>query len=212
MAAAEPLPVAVCSPHPVVRSGLKALLGRHPDRFRIVSSSDGPEPEEPQVVLYDVFALNGGDDELTRLLGRTRATVLAVGRELRPDLVSRALAAGVDGFFPLGVDEAGLVAAVESAVRSGTADDSTRGAVPTTRLAGQAVGAEIGLSAREGDVLVLIVQGLTNKQIADRLYLSINSVKTYVRNAYAKIGAANRSQAVGWAIRNGFGPSGEDGS
>jgi NarL family two-component system response regulator LiaR len=59
-------------------------------------------------------------------------------------------------------------------------------------------------------VLVLLTQGLTNKQIADRLYLSINSVKTYVRNAYSKIGAANRSQAVGWAIHHGLGSSGDN--
>jgi DNA-binding NarL/FixJ family response regulator len=207
--AANPLPVAVCSPHPVVRTGLKTLLGRYPDRFRIVSPSEDPGCE-PGVVLYDVFALKSGDDELTRLLGHTRAKVLAVGRELRPDLVSRALAAGVDGFFPLGVDEDALVRAVESAATGGgTNGQSARGttAAPTRRP-----GAEFGLSAREADVLALIVQGLTNKQIADRLYLSINSVKTYVRNAYVKVGAANRSQAVGWAIRHGFGPSIEDGS
>jgi DNA-binding NarL/FixJ family response regulator len=210
MALADPLPVAVWSPHPVVQSGLKALLGRHPDRFRIVSFADGPEREEPDVVLYDVFALRGGDDELARLLERTRATVLAVGRELRPDLVSRALAAGVDGFFPLGVDEDGLVEAVESAVSSRTHRVPTRGTPTATPWADERPGAGSGLSARESDVLALIVQGLTNKQIADRLYLSVNSVKTYVRNAYAKVGAANRSQAVGWALRHGFAAPGED--
>ena len=208
MAAAEPLPVAVCSPHPVVRTGLKELLGRHPDRFRIVSWADDPGCE-PDVVLYDVFALRAGDDELTRLLGRTRAKVLAVGRELRPDLASRALAAGVDGFVPLGVDEIELVEAVESTAADRTQDEPTRRTAPPTLRTGRP-GAEFGLSVREADVLALIVQGLTNKQIADRLYLSINSVKTYVRNAYVKVGAANRSQAVGWAIRHGFGPSSED--
>jgi DNA-binding NarL/FixJ family response regulator len=208
MAAAEPLPVAVWSPHPVVRTGLKTLLARYPDRFHVVSHAEDAECE-PGVVLYDVFALNNGDAELTRLLGRTQAKVLAVGRELRPDLVSRALAAGVDGFFPLGVDEDALVEAVESAA-TGADGEPARGAVTTTLT--RRPGSQFGLSAREGDVLALIVQGLTNKQIADRLYLSINSVKTYVRNAYVKVGAANRSQAVGWAIRHGFGPTSEDGT
>jgi len=194
----------------VVRTGLKALLGRYPDRFRVVSPSEDPGCE-PGVVLYDVFSLESGDDELTQLLGHTRAKVLAVGRELRPDLVSRALAAGVDGFFQLGVDEDGLVEAVEAAASAGSDVEPTRGTVPPPTHA-RRPGAEFGLSAREADVLVLIVQGLTNKQIADRLYLSINSVKTYVRNAYVKVGAANRSQAVGWAIRNGFGASTEGAS
>jgi DNA-binding NarL/FixJ family response regulator len=199
MAATEPLPVAVCSPQAVVRTGLTTMLGRHPGRFRIVPP---PDAQERGVVLYDVLGLRGGDDDLERLLRRTRAKVLAIGRDLRPDLASRALAAGVDGLISLGVDEQELVEAVDSAA-TGRSLAPSRGAVLPTIQATRA-GAEFGLSVRETDVLALIVQGLTNKQIADVLFLSINSVKTYVRNAYGKIGAANRSQAVGWAIRHGF--------
>lgn len=211
MSAVQPLPVAVCSPHAVVRTGLKALLRRHPERFRVVPPPDGPQRENPGVVLYDVYALRGGDDELAELLRQTSARVVAVGRELRPDLTSRALAAGVDGSVALGADEKELVDAVQSAAGSrGAAREKARAAVSAARNGGP--GGKFGLSARESDVLALIVQGLTNKQIADRLFLSINSVKTYVRNAYGKIGAANRSQAVGWAIRNGFGSAAEDAS
>lgn len=209
MSATQPLQVAVCSPHPVVRTGLQALLRRHPDRFLIVPAPDGPQHEDPGVVLYDVFALRGGDTELTELLRQTSARVIAVGRELRPDLTSRALAAGVDGSVSLGADEDELVEAVESAGSGRAAPVANRGPAVSITRAGR-LGAKFGLSARETDVLALIVQGLTNKQIADRLFLSINSVKTYVRNAYGKIGAANRSQAVGWAIRHGFGTSAEE--
>ena len=208
MSAAQPLPVAVCSPHPVVRSGLKALLRRHPDRFRIVPPPDGPQRNGPDVVLYDVFALRSGDHELAQLLRQTSARVIAVGRELRPDLTSRALAAGVDGSVSLGAEEDELFHAVESACAGGS-PRTPRGATVSITGAGR-LGVKFGLSPRETDVLALIVQGLTNKQIADRLFLSINSVKTYVRNAYGKIGAANRSQAVGWAIQHGFGTAAED--
>ena len=61
-----------------------------------------------------------------------------------------------------------------------------------------------GLAPRELEVLALITQGLTNQEIADRAYLSINSVKTYVRSAYRKIGVSRRSQAVGWGLRAGL--------
>ncbi|WP_245582263.1 response regulator transcription factor [Nocardioides halotolerans] len=54
-------------------------------------------------------------------------------------------------------------------------------------------------------MLTLIARGLPNQQVAARLFLSINSVKTYVRTAYRKIGVESRSEAVGWAIRHGFG-------
>lgn len=60
------------------------------------------------------------------------------------------------------------------------------------------------LTTRERDVLILIALGLSNEMVARSLYLSINSVKTYIRAAYRKIGAERRSQAVAWAFRNGL--------
>lgn len=63
-----------------------------------------------------------------------------------------------------------------------------------------------GLSDREEQVLALIAQGLTNQEIADRVFVSINSVKTYIRSAYRKIGVSSRSQAVAWGLRNGLTP------
>ena len=63
-----------------------------------------------------------------------------------------------------------------------------------------------GLSRRESDVLALIAQGRSNQEIADECFLSINSVKTYIRSAYRKIGVSHRAQAVVWALRHGFAP------
>ena len=74
------------------------------------------------------------------------------------------------------------------------------------RGVGEWPGRAAGLTARESEVLALITQGLSNQEIAERTYLSINSVKTYIRTAYRKIGVARRSQAVGWGMRHGFEP------
>jgi DNA-binding NarL/FixJ family response regulator len=190
----DPLRVAVVSPQAVVRHGLAELLARHPDRVSLVPYPNGSEPD---VVLFDVVDLADGDlSGLQELLARTSAKVLAMDRELRPDLAARALASGADGLFSIGVSETELVEAVEAVVQAdgqGTGPDSER------RL-----GAEVGLTSREVEVLTLIAQGRTNRDIAGTLYLSPNSIKTYVRTAYRKIGATSRSQAVGWAIRNGF--------
>jgi DNA-binding CsgD family transcriptional regulator len=71
---------------------------------------------------------------------------------------------------------------------------------------GQWPGREHGLTARESEVLALITQGLSNQEIAERTYLSINSVKTYIRTGYRKIGVGRRSQAVAWGMRHGFEP------
>ena len=61
-----------------------------------------------------------------------------------------------------------------------------------------------GLSPREGEILALIGQGLTNDDIARQLFLSINSVKTYIRSAYRKIGVTRRTEAVLWFVDHGF--------
>ena len=68
-------------------------------------------------------------------------------------------------------------------------------------------GREHGLTLRESQVLALITHGMTNLEIAEATYLSINSVKTYIRTAYRKIGVSRRSQAVVWGMTNGYAPS-----
>ncbi len=71
---------------------------------------------------------------------------------------------------------------------------------------GEWPGRQAKLSAREAEVLALITQGYTNNDIASRSYLSINSVKSYIRSAYRKIGVERRSQAVRWGMENGMLP------
>jgi DNA-binding NarL/FixJ family response regulator len=62
------------------------------------------------------------------------------------------------------------------------------------------------LTARQRDVLGLLVLGYSNQEIAEELYLSINSVKTYIRTAYLRIGVQRRSTAVLWGLQNGLLP------
>jgi DNA-binding NarL/FixJ family response regulator len=98
-----------------------------------------------------------------------------------------------------------LVAAIEK-VASGdelvSDDPGPEAPVVETRWPGR----EHGLSPRESEVLALIAQGLSNQEVAERAYVSINSVKTYIRSAYRKIGVQRRTQAVIWATNHGFVP------
>jgi DNA-binding CsgD family transcriptional regulator len=71
---------------------------------------------------------------------------------------------------------------------------------------GDWLGPSAGLTLREAEIVQLITQGLSNQEIADRAFLSINSVKTYIRTAYRKINVTRRSQAVLWGVDNGFRP------
>jgi len=194
--------VAVSSPIAIVRAGLVALLESGGDRTRVVPL---PRPGEvvgvgsAQVVLYDAIGLQQGDaPDLTFLLTRTPARVLVVSRDLRPDLASRALRQGAHGYVPMTVGPAALLDAVEGAL--GRSDRrATERAEREARL-----GRDVGLTPREVEVLTLITQGMGNAEIAAATYLSINSVKTYVRGAYRRIGVHNRSQAVIWCLQHGF--------
>ena len=102
-------------------------------------------------------------------------------------------------------DEQGQVDTMDA---SSSLDPSTL--EPGKVIAGRyRLGSEVGLTPREVEVLSLIAQGMSNLEIAEGLYLSINSVKTYIRSAYAKIGATSRSRAVAWCLQHGFSPPAE---
>ena len=66
------------------------------------------------------------------------------------------------------------------------------------------LGGAAGLSPRESEVLRLVVLGHSNQAIAESIFLSINSVKTYIRSTYRKINVTTRAQAIVWAIQHGF--------
>ena len=70
-----------------------------------------------------------------------------------------------------------------------------------------ALGCEVGLTNREAKILGDIVRGFGNSEIAFRQSVTINTVKTYIRSAYRKIGATSRAQAVSWGLQHGFDPN-----
>jgi len=194
-----PLWVEIVTTQDVVAAGLRSIL--ETEHGSMVFTTVGPVDGEPDVVFYDVIGLHEGDGaDLDHWIKQTASTVIAVTRELRPDLGALALDRGAQAAVSIGVSTEDLLEVVRAAA-DGTLDES-----PAVQEAGDAVnlGVEAGLSVREVEVLRLITQGVTNHDIAGTLFLSINSVKTYIRSTYRKIGASNRAQAVAWALQNGF--------
>lgn len=199
------LVVAVISPETMVTAGFTAMLGRHPAQVQVV----GPDAATaPDVLLYDVLGLeDDGGAGLDRWIHHTATAVIAIGRDSRPDLLGRALADGVDGCIPLSIGETALLATLAATVTRSPSAAAPICACPSARP--ERLGAAVGLSAREAAILVSVAQGLSNGEIAEREFLSINTVKTYLRSAYGKIGAHSRSQAVLWVLTSGF-DAGED--
>jgi DNA-binding NarL/FixJ family response regulator len=194
--------VDIDSPQEVVATGLRHILDT--TFGASVFTSLGPVDGEPDVVLYDVIGLRGGDtSELDRLRQETASLVVAVSYEgLRPDLEALALERGAAAVIPLSISAEQLAEVVRAAVEGHLEDVLAVRAPEDSAYPGK----HAGLSPRESEVLSLIVQGRSNQEIANECFLSVNSVKTYIRNAYRKIGVNHRAQAVVWAIQHGFAP------
>ncbi len=206
----DPVNVAIVDDYEVVVRGLAEMVSGNP-RLHVVELDSMADPSRPvDIVLFDSFAAEqGAGADLLRLLHHPHVGRLVVYTwNLDPALVQVAEQAGVAGYLSkrLGRDE--LVDALlrvadgERVFNTASSDGIEFDESGEWDWPGRAA----GLSAREAEVIGLIVQGLTNEQIARRAYLSINSVKTYIRTAYRKIGVQRRSQAVRWGMENGFLP------
>ncbi len=184
----------------VVDLGLRAMLERAEADFDIVTS--GPVGTQPDVVLYDVIKLSESPgDDLDHMLRHSISTVIAINRTLSPDLGTRAREKGVEWAITMNISDEDLVQVIRDAV-SGTLDSEDN--VAEVWDSKDYLGRSAGLSPRESSILALVVMGRSNQEIAQELYLSINSVKTYIRTTYRKIGATSRGQAILWAVREGF--------
>ena len=202
-----PIRVAIVNDYEIVVAGVASMLAPHHDRVNVVELDSGvPVISNVDVILYDTFGQIQGDGvDLEDLVHDGDARVVIFSWNLQPELVRRAIDRGASGYLSKGLSAGEIVDRLEAVHRGETvtpppeAEDADRGA-------GEWPGRAAGLTARESEVLALITQGLSNQEIAERTYLSINSVKTYIRTAYRKIGVARRSQAVGWGMRHGFEP------
>ncbi len=201
-----PVRVAVANDYEIVIAGIAGLLSEFEDRVAVIElAANKPVTSDVDVVLYDTFGQVQGDGvDLHDLLRDSGAHVVVFSWNLQPDLIERALAHGARGYLSKSLSGKEIVEALE-AIRDGEIVTAPR-PVGDAEMSGNWPGKEFGLTQRESEVLALITQGLTNQEIANRAYISINSVKTYVRTAYRKIGVTRRSQAVSWGMQHGFQP------
>jgi DNA-binding NarL/FixJ family response regulator len=123
-----------------------------------------------------------------------------------PTYIARAVALGASGFVLKGVDKEILIDAIHKASNGESAwtrDELRRvtGALATPRLNADI---EVPLTQRESEVLKQLAYGLTNKEIAQTLHISYETVKEHVQHILRKVGVKDRTQAAVWAVRKGF--------
>jgi DNA-binding NarL/FixJ family response regulator len=184
--------------HEIDAAGVSAVLGRFDERISLVDL--GPmTPEPPDVILYGVREHHAWHDaDLHLLLRGQTATVIVLGWGAAAPQLEWALSCGAHGRLSKTMTGEELVSGVERIHLGGDRALRPPGDYCHPGLV------EVGLTPRELEVLTLITQCHTNQEIAERMYISINSVKTYIRTAYRKIGVARRSQAVSWGVQHGL--------
>ncbi|AVZ41345.1 helix-turn-helix transcriptional regulator [Dietzia sp. JS16-p6b] len=191
----------------VVVAGVNAILSEYSDRVEVVEKnavSKGATAVD--VALYDTFAAPVGKHaRLASLredpsIGAVAVYSFASGRAAVDD----SLALGANGFLSKALPAADLVRGIEE-IAAGSVVTMV-GPGHTATGANDWPAKDAGLSAREAEMVGLIVQGLSNREIGDRCYLSANTVKTYIRAAYRKMGVGTRAQAVAWGIDHGLQP------
>lgn len=207
--------VALVNDYEVVVHGLETMLRSYRDIVQVVElETGGTVSADVDIAMYDTFANPRRDEkEIQALVGNPRVSkVVVYSWNLEPELVDSAFNSGANGYLSKAMPAKDLVAglvAVHDGTRVRPAGSDGRS---TAVVGGDWPGREEGLTAREAEVLALITQGLSNQQIADLTHLSINSVKTYIRSCYRRIGVSHRTSAGCGASNTASGPTGSSGS
>lgn len=205
----DPITVAIVDDYDVVVNGVARMLAPFP-RLRIVHARTGSDVREPvDVVLFDTFGQSEahGDDVDVLLANPCAERVAVFTWNLARDLVRAAVDKGVAGYLAKSWPAERLAEAIVAIHAGEVVVPDEFGVLdpdPRDVQGPDWPGRDEGLSPREAQVLALLVDGLTNAEIGQRLYISVNSVKTHVRNVYAKIGVSSRAQAVLWGVDHGF--------
>jgi NarL family two-component system response regulator LiaR len=195
--------------HNVVRSGLATFLTAYDDLELVAEARNGLEAlnlcqqKKPDVILMDLVMpeMDG--------IGATRAIlqdypdtkIIAMTSFEEEELVQGVLAAGAISYLLKNVTSDELVAAIRAASlgKSTLSPEAAKALIHATRPTKQPWS---DLTEREMEVLNLVVQGKSNQQIADDLFLSLATVKAHISNILAKLQVSSRAEAIAYAIKN----------
>ena len=198
----KPLSVVIVNDFELVVRGLAAMLAPFPERVEVVDLEVNGLPNGPaDIALFDTFA--GRRTALSRVdamaedpaLGKVVLYTWDVPGAFESDIGERA----VDAVILKSTTGEQLVEALERIHRGEPVASGKRHRFPSVPT----------LSEREQEVLALLGQGLSNRAIADELYLSVDTVKTHVRKVFTKLGVGNRTQAALLANERGLSPYGQ---
>ena len=200
--------VMVVDDHDMVRRGLAAYFKTHPDLILVGEASDGLEAlevcqtQQPDVILMDLIMPGMGGIEATRRIREQHPDiqVIALTSFQDKDLVQEAIQVGAISYLLKNVSGDDLA----DAVRSAKAGHGTLSPEVTRDFIMSAQKPKLGddLTPREREVLALLVEGLTNPEIAERLSISRATATAHVSHILSKLGVSNRAEAIVLAVRS----------
>lgn len=200
--------------HEVVRLGLRGLIERH-EGYEVVAEA-GTEDEavekarlhQPDVVLMDIRLPGGsGIDACEQIMSELPQTkVIILTSYAKDELLFEAIRAGAVGYVLKQADARDLIPAIKAAVD----DDAVLDPSLTQRvfdevrrtIRDEEKSAFEELTSQEMEVLALVVEGKTNREIAQSLFLSEGTVRNYVSSILAKLGVSNRAEAAAYAVQH----------
>lgn len=197
--------------HPVVRRGLRAMVDDLPDVTAVGEAADGAEAlrlldegVRPDVVLMDLQMGTGmhGVEATRRITARPRPPAVLILTTYSTDAdILAAVEAGATGYLLKDAPPEEVAAAVHAAARG----ETVLAPPVAARLLGRVrAGGRPALSPRETEILGLVAEGLANRQISKRLFISEATVKTHLVHIYDKLGVDSRTAAVAAGLAAGL--------
>lgn len=205
----QPIRVMLVDDHMMVRRGLATFLKVFDDLQLAGEAESGAAAIQlcgeilPDVVLMDMVMPDMDGAAATRAICQKypQVQVIALTSYKEGDLVKNALEAGAIAYLLKDVSADDLVRAIRAA-HAGRATLSPEAAQALVETANQPPVPGLDLTEREREVLILMIEGLNNTQIAGRLTVSPSTIKSHVSNILSKLGVASRTEAVALALRH----------